>query len=96
VIQKRTATREIFQVNFRTTAGRPLVVIGNHWPARLPGQYDTEPFRIVAAETLAYFVERILEVLGPATTRSSRWATSMTTLSIALWSTCSAHRIGRR
>jgi predicted extracellular nuclease len=67
VIQKRTATRELFQVNFRTAAGRPLVIIGNHWPARLPGQYETEPFRIVAAETLAYFVERILEVLGSST-----------------------------
>jgi len=67
VIQKRTATREIFQVNFRTAAGRPIVIVGNHWPSRTEGQFESEPFRIVAAETVAYFAQRILEVLGPET-----------------------------
>jgi endonuclease/exonuclease/phosphatase family metal-dependent hydrolase len=63
-IQKRTATRELFQVNFRTTAGRLLAVIGNHWPARTAGVYDSEAYRIVAGETLAYFNDRIEEIHG--------------------------------
>jgi hypothetical protein len=58
-IVKRAATRELFQVNFRTMANRLLVVVGNHWPSRTGGQYETEPYRIIAGETLAYFHERI-------------------------------------
>lgn len=63
-IQKRTATRDIFQVNLKTVAGNTLVVVGNHWPSRSGGQYQSEPFRMMAGETLAYFHERILEELG--------------------------------
>ncbi|MGH2566919.1 MAG: endonuclease/exonuclease/phosphatase family protein, partial [Bacteroidota bacterium] len=33
-IVKRTATRDIVQVNFRTAKGRLFVAVGNHWPAR--------------------------------------------------------------
>ena len=58
-IVKRTATRDLFQVNFRTNAGNVLVVVGNHWPARSGGRYESEPYRIIAAETLGYFHERI-------------------------------------
>lgn len=61
-IVKRSATRDLFQVNFRTAAGKLLVVIGNHWPSRVGGQFETEPYRIIAGETLAYFHERIREV----------------------------------
>lgn len=61
-IVKRTATRDLFQVNFRTAANRLLVVVGNHWPSRMGGQYESEPYRIIAGETLAYFHERIREV----------------------------------
>lgn len=35
-VLRRTATRDLFQVNLRTGAGHRLVVIGNHWPSRLP------------------------------------------------------------
>ncbi len=66
-IQKRTATRELFQVNFRTTSGRLLVVVGNHWPARMSGVYDSEAYRIIAGETLAYFNSRIEEIHGDDT-----------------------------
>lgn len=66
-IIKRTATRDLFQVNFRTNAGRLLVVIGNHWPARLGGQQESEPYRIIAGETLAYFHDRILQIQGKNT-----------------------------
>jgi hypothetical protein len=64
VIVKRFATRELFQVNFRTTGDKLLVVVGNHWPSRSGGQYESEPYRIIAGETLAYFHERIREVLN--------------------------------
>ncbi len=58
-IVKRTATRDLFQVNFRTRRRRLFVVVGNHWPSRRGGQYQSEPYRIIAGETLAYFHERI-------------------------------------
>jgi hypothetical protein len=61
-IVKRAATRDLLQVNFRTSTGKLLVVIGNHWPSRMGGQFETEPYRIIAGETLAYFHERIREV----------------------------------
>jgi endonuclease/exonuclease/phosphatase family metal-dependent hydrolase len=61
-IIKRSATRDLFQVNFRTNAGKLLVMVGNHWPSRMGGQYESEPYRIIAAETLAYFHQRIREV----------------------------------
>ncbi len=65
VILKRTATRDLFQVNFRTTpGGRDLIVIGNHWPSRSGGQLESEPYRMLAGETLAYWHERILEEKG--------------------------------
>ena len=63
-IQKRTATRDLFQVNFKTASGYLLIVIGNHWPARGSGQYMSEPYRMMAGETLAYFHERIREIQG--------------------------------
>ena len=63
-IVKRYATRDLFQVNFSTKLGRRLVVIGNHWPSRSAGQYESEPYRIVAAETIAYWHQRIREERG--------------------------------
>ncbi|MDN5867638.1 MAG: hypothetical protein L0H55_09605 [Candidatus Nitrosocosmicus sp.] len=62
-IMKRKATRDILQVNFKTkSTGKRLVLIGNHWPSRSGGQYESEPYRVVAGETLGYFHERILDV----------------------------------
>ncbi|HAV63179.1 MAG TPA: endonuclease/exonuclease/phosphatase [Verrucomicrobiales bacterium] len=66
-IQKRTATRELFQVNFRTASNRLLVVVGNHWPSKLGGSRESEAYRIIAGETLAYFNQRIEDVLGDDT-----------------------------
>jgi endonuclease/exonuclease/phosphatase family metal-dependent hydrolase len=63
-IVKRTATRDLFQVNFRTGSNNLLIVIGNHWPSRRGGEYESEPYRIIAGETLAYFHQRIREVQG--------------------------------
>ena len=62
-VMKREATRDILQVNFKTKpSGKRLVLIGNHWPSRSGGQYESEPYRIVAGETLGYFHQRILDV----------------------------------
>lgn len=66
-IVKRSATRDLVQVNFRTAGGRTLVVVGNHWPARSGGRWESEPFRLIAGETLGYFHERIREVHGDDT-----------------------------
>lgn len=63
-VLKRSATRDLFQVNMRTVKGREFILIGNHWPARSSGVYETEPYRIIAAETLSYWLERIFEIRG--------------------------------
>lgn len=63
-IVKRSASRDLFQVNFHSAAGRLLIVIGNHWPSRSGGVYESEPYRIMAAETLAYFHQRIEDIHG--------------------------------
>ncbi len=64
VVMRRTATREIFQVNFRTQHGRTWAVFGNHWPSRSGGQWETAGYRAIAGETLAYFHQRVWEVHG--------------------------------
>lgn len=64
VIQKRNATRDLVQVNFKTKKGNDFIVIGNHWPSRLGGEMDSEPYRMMAGETLSYFLERIKEIRG--------------------------------
>ncbi len=66
VIVKRVATRELVQVNFLVKpSNKLLIVVGNHWPSRMGGVYESEPYRIVAGETLGYFHERIRETQGP-------------------------------
>lgn len=67
-VLKRAATRDIVQANLVVKAtGRDLIVVGNHWPARSQGKYESEPYRIIAGETLAYFHQRILEEKGEDT-----------------------------
>ncbi|HEY6011437.1 MAG TPA: endonuclease/exonuclease/phosphatase, partial [Nitrospirota bacterium] len=61
-VMRRTATRDLVQVNFRTSAGKLFVVIGNHWPSRSGGELESEPYRMMAGETLAYFHDRIRQV----------------------------------
>jgi hypothetical protein len=34
VVMRRTATREIVQVNFQTHRDRTWAILGNHWPSR--------------------------------------------------------------
>lgn len=61
VVVKRNATRDIVQVNFQTKSlqKNDLVVLGNHWPSKLGGDLESEPYRIMAAETMSYWIERI-------------------------------------
>jgi endonuclease/exonuclease/phosphatase family metal-dependent hydrolase len=67
-VMRRTATRDILQVNFKTAAhGRRLVVMGNHWPSRSGGEEKSTAYRAIAGETLAYFHQRALEIYGPDT-----------------------------
>lgn len=65
VVLKRNATRDIFQVNFTTPEGAELICIGNHWPSRSGGTYESQPYRQMAGETLAYWCERIRDIKGP-------------------------------
>lgn len=61
-IMKRNATRDLFQVELVTNKGNELVLVGNHWPARSAGKYESEPYRMMVGETLSYWIERIHEV----------------------------------
>jgi len=69
VVMRRNATREIVQVNFKTTsaAARTWAVFGNHWPSRSGGQFESAGYRAIAGETLSFFHQRVLEVHGPQT-----------------------------
>ena len=62
---KRYPTREIVQATLISKAsGNELILIGNHWPSRSGGQFESEPYRIITGETLSYFIERIQEIKG--------------------------------
>lgn len=63
-ILKRYATREIIQATLTTSKGNEIVLVGNHWPSRSAGQYESEPYRMLTGETLSYFIQRIQEVKG--------------------------------
>jgi predicted extracellular nuclease len=64
-IMRRNATRDIIQVNMKMkSSDKDIVFIANHWPSRSAGDYESEPYRMIAGETLAYFHERIYEKLG--------------------------------
>lgn len=67
VVTQRNATRDLLQANFTTKKGNPLILIGNHWHSRISGEMETEPYRIIAAETLSYWMERIMEIRGDDT-----------------------------
>jgi len=60
VIVKRNATRDILQAEF-TWQEQPFIVIANHRPSRSGGELRTEAYRMMAAETLSYWMERIQE-----------------------------------
>jgi len=61
-IMKRNATRDLFQVNLTTVDGNELVLIGNHWPSRMGGQLESEPYRAMVGEMMSYWIDRIHEI----------------------------------
>jgi hypothetical protein len=63
-VMRRTYTRDILQATFETASGRNLVLLANHWPSRSGGQFESEPYRMTAAETLAHWHTRIHEEQG--------------------------------
>lgn len=59
-IVKRIPIRDIFEIYLTVRAnGALLVVLGNHWPARSAGVYESEPFRIMAAEQCSVIVDEL-------------------------------------
>ena len=63
-IIKRNSTRDLFQIHLKTANNNKLIIVLNHWPSRTSGQLKTEPYRIMVAENLAYWIERIHEEQG--------------------------------
>lgn len=63
-IMKRSATRDVIQMTFKTKSKHEITILGIHFPSRTGGQYETEPYRIMAAETVAYWIRRIHEKKG--------------------------------
>lgn len=63
-ITKRSPTRDLFQVHLTTNRGNKLIFILNHWPARSAGVFKSEPYRIMVAENLSFWIERIHEEQG--------------------------------
>ncbi|MFM7465805.1 MAG: endonuclease/exonuclease/phosphatase family protein [Cyanobium sp.] len=63
-VMRRTGTRDISQATFKTKFGREIVLLCNHWPSRSGGNYESRGYRFTAGESLAYFHQRIREVVG--------------------------------
>jgi len=62
VVVKRTATRDIFWVEFRVlSTGGAFVAVANHWPSRSAGQYESEPFRMLTGETASYLLTSLFD-----------------------------------
>ena len=66
-VLKRSATRDILQAGFITKNNNRLILIGNHWPSRSGGEYKSEPYRMMAGETLSYWLKKIMEIHGDKT-----------------------------
>ena len=65
VVNKRRATRDLFWATFTVKAnGATFAAMVNHWPSRSAGQYESEPFRIMTAETASYVVSGLLSPNG--------------------------------
>lgn len=62
VVVRRTATRDIFwmELEVRQT-GNVFVAVGNHWPSRSGGRYESAPFRMLTGETVSVVVSEIFE-----------------------------------
>jgi predicted extracellular nuclease len=63
-VMRRTGTRDITQVTFKTQSGNDLIAICNHWPSRSGGTHESRGYRMTAGETLSYWHQRIWEERG--------------------------------
>ena len=63
-VMRRTGTRDITQVTFKTQSGNDLIALCNHWPSRSGGTYESRGYRMTAGETLSYWHQRIWEERG--------------------------------
>lgn len=63
-VLRRTGTRDITQVTFKTNQGNELIALCNHWPSRSGGNYESRGYRMTAGETLSYWHQRIWEEKG--------------------------------
>ena len=64
-IIRRNSSRDILQVNLTVKkSNKKLIIICNHWPSRREGITYSEPFRIVAADSLNYFIQKIHKIRG--------------------------------
>jgi hypothetical protein len=62
VVVKRSATRDIFWVELvEQSTGAVFVVVGNHWPSRSAGRYESEPFRMLTGETVSFVVDGLFD-----------------------------------
>lgn len=60
MVLKRRATRDLFWVEFVVKdTGAVFVAIGNHWPSRSGGRYESEPFRMMVGETLSFTLSEL-------------------------------------
>jgi predicted extracellular nuclease len=60
VVIKRRSTRDLFWATWTVDAEQEsFVAMGNHWPSRSGGRFQSEPFRMLTAETAAYVVSRM-------------------------------------
>ena len=67
-IIRRNSSRDILQVNLTLKkSNKKFIVICNHWPSRREGVLYSEPFRIVAADSLNYFIQKIQQIRGSKT-----------------------------
>ena len=59
----RYPTRDVFLANLTTIQNNSeITVLVNHWPSRVGGRFETEPWRIGVAENCARAVEEVLKV----------------------------------
>lgn len=60
VVIKRARTRDLFYADLSIAGGPSFVAMANHWPSRTAGQYQSEPFRMLTGETLAFLLSEML------------------------------------
>lgn len=60
-IVKRIKTRDIFEIRLKVKEDESeLILLANHWPSRMGGVYESEPFRIMSAEQCSVITQNIL------------------------------------